>query len=655
MTKAGRIVNDDFPVEDFLIMLGSPISRLLLIERFSKGDASIYSDGRFTPEVYESLASIAFARDPISGDFYARPELEPLLLATLVRVYPSAAPELAERLITRQIGHEVLDSTDFISWMIRHRWHPLACASVAAAAAFAPHEVDGIIYGLRRGDHGTDRANLALTSYATAAQRWAAALEPPRNKTGYTYFTLNALINFERLPIERRFSPPRTPKFSETDGFVPLAIQQGPKRSGARNTTTLVTQPQTAGYVLNQRNPLARPALPNGWSEAPRDYQVPIFGLPEIALSESTLQLLQLVIAERGPSQVNERLELDVDSQLVHREAAIAISDTAASDHVLFVYLGSLPSSIADALPITVTSLAGDRLIPGGGPIISRYRAEMATALAQVTDHAIGTGAGGIVISASDWSRIDRSIREPWRFVSTSREYVDVSMVEVKWTEPLGPHTTSRELWPFNGASRGIVPIEGFRNGSDDSYSVKISLSDMRSLKVLELDSIPRPSSLPALTRPSRIRAYVQWSTAAYLSLFTFVTVCAAALIALSLTVATGGVSSFDYSTLSLIVSLTSVTTSPFIAYLATVGNRKESGLLRYRSALVRAAAVAGITLLSSAASLLSDSHYVAEYAAATVNLIVGGYLVLSAGLSIALRLRLRPRIDRFYHHQQTI
>ncbi|WCN80920.1 hypothetical protein [Micromonospora sp. LH3U1] len=633
-------------------MLGSPISRLLILEKFSPGEAHAYSGGRFTSEAFGPLTDIAFTRDPVSGDFYTRPELEPVLLSTLSDVYPSAAPELGELLITRQIGYEVLDSNDLLSWMLRNRGHPIARSSVAAAAAFTPREVEGIFHSLRHLNPGAYQVNMALSSYATAAKRWFDILKPAAASNKDSYGALIALMTYGYPQVKRRTPSAPAPGLSTSDGFVPLAVQQGPKRSGSRNATTLVSQPETTGYFFGQRNLLARPALTNGQRETSEGYQSPFFGLPGVTLSESTVQLLKLVISDRGPSQVNETLELDVDSQLVRREAAIAISDTAMHEGVLFVYLGSLPSSIADALPISVSSLAGDRLIPGGGPVISRYRAEMTAALAKVARYAVD--AGGI-LSASDWSRIDRSVREPWRFVSTSREYVDVSMVEVAWTEPLRPHTASRELWPFNGASKGSVPVEGFRNGSDDSYSVRISLSDMRSLKALELDSIPRPPRFPALTRPSRILAHVQWTTAAYLSLLTLVAVCAAALITLSLAMTNGGVSDFDYSTLSLVVSLASVTTSPFIAYLATVGHRKEAGLLRYRSVLVRAAAVVGITLLFSAASLLSGSHSEIGYAVTGGNIIVAGYLLFSAIISLILRLSSRTTNTRILgsHEEQ--
>lgn len=636
-----------FPARRLVTALGPEVSRLLILQRFSATEAQMLSDDAFLNGLGDEAVHMAFVQDAVTEEYHVRPEFDSELIHAVGAIYPRIAAELAERIIPRVIGLEILDTQEFIQWMIRNRLHSIARSSVASLATFSPFELSGVTRQLAR-SRETLLLRRLLKPYGAATRRWFAAI-------GDSASDLPFSVGPESFVALVEAESGRTPPFHHEsrnspylDGFLPIAGESRPHGLPGghgidiRSTPALYGDQTDVGNVMDR---LLRPAL----TAAPGPDYRGTRGTPTFFLGDSSEDLLRLVLSDRGPTQTTERVDIELSRRLVTRNAEVGVTATAVIDGRLFAYLGTLPSSAGSAAPLDLRSIDGERLVSGGGPTISVYIREVSRLLGQ-----LGESSDVNAISASDWARIRRSVRESWRFVSTSREYVDISVVSAQWQESLSDYAPDRLPWPFEGSAASQCTIEGFRHGNDDDYAISFTSSDAFTAETVELDAIPRPRDTPTLERPTRIRATLRWDRRG----FSAILVAALVGSALSLVVGTASVSGefqyVDYNQISLSLSLFSTFVSPVAAYFVALATRREGGLLHYRNVTLRIAGILAVLMATTLLSVFVGSDPALRLLSGGVNMFVGAYLGGTALLALVHRgnthRRVAATIDDAYH-----
>lgn len=637
---------ESFPAEELLLILGASVSRLALLDSFTINEAVRLSDQQFVNEDSQFFIRMAFLQNPVTGRYSLRPEWEARLLDKLVLVHPQAATDMADRLISRVIGAEVLDSSLLLNWMLHYRWKSTVRAAVAGVAAYSPFEITGGLQELFADESGVSPLRGLVSPYSVTAGRWLHALTSAERGSVADFSMLRALeyaTSAEGSLVNRKSLHLQLPSRLEFgDGYLPIRAQLHLAKSSSRQGISIGSRsyPAIGGdadadpFASGLRALTARRRTGPGGSTAEHDASS-----LRLEVSESSYELLHLVMAERGPTQITETINLDSSTQAAERVSSISTSSSALVEGILFVYLGALPSTIGNALPIAVRALDGDRLVSGAGSIVSTYLKEMTAALAEISDDSNGG------LSASDWARIDRSIREPWRFVQTARAYVDLSAIEVSWTEQVRSIGQKREAWPFQGMTGDTCILEGFRHGRDDNYTAKVSSVDSRVITAIELDTVPRPRDTRALERPSRLVVHSSWSTSSLVFLTLVVLASVASLFGLAAAAVSGRLMNVNTDYISFTLSAFSTIVGPIVAYLAASSFSRKgtqvNGLVR------RVATVFLLWVALAIGTVFSGSDIYAATSFAVLDLLAGTYLLCAAGFSITSRLRRSAHVSR--------
>ncbi|MFJ5989320.1 hypothetical protein [Lentzea sp. NPDC092896] len=610
-----------FPADKLLDRLGPEVARLVLLRRFSYSNAVKYSEGHFTDERLTPYIDIVFAEDPVSTEFVVRPELDEIILHAMEETRSRAPHELARLLIASEVGEEVLEPDELLRWMLRRRLDPLTQATVSGMAAYAAQEIAPTVETLlHTADLGPGTAS-ALLAYAQPARRWQ-LVAPDRDHPQSTS-TTRPLDVFAHLGefLDRRPRRVRSIIFMR-DGLLPQRFDLArPVR--ARDTLQLEMKPAP---VINIIPSLQTPQLTSGGNSRDRTLT------SDVQLSQSTIELLELVISDRGHAQVTDRIRIRIADQMVERTASVSISGTKTVDDTAYVHLGTLPRSAGSALRREVT-VDGETMTWGGGAVVSLYVQEMTRLLADLAGRAPETPG----IPASDWYRVERSVREPWRFISTRRTYAHFGVAEVSWTSQLSSAglQEARDLWPFSGASMSRVVVEGFRFGNDDGYNVDVECEDTNAIASASIDSVTRPSNMVALERPSRVRVYLTWPARAFRVMVAVSLACAVLLIATGAQGRYGGVS---YADINVTLSLASLVTGPAVAYLTAAQFGRSARRIAYLKQIWRGAAVVIITAVLVLATSLSASSSEMRPVFALVDVGLGIYLAVVTLASSATR-----------------
>lgn len=613
---------------EVLRRLGPEVAKLLLLQRFTRWDAREYSGDSFDDDRFQLGIGIAFVQDPLTDEYKVRPQLEKALLTELKDLYPHAAGELAEHLLARTVGSEVLDPTDLVRWMVRSRLQHRARVSVACLATFSPYEIEGVSRWLQDSDRSLLLRRM-LRPYAQTTLLWVDSVSRTTHDKRPREF-------IEVLLAE---SDVRRSSSAYPDGRLPVVHDRRVRGTPAEHGLAVQAKPEDLAqddegpdFVVKVRELTAVPADPIRGRRSRREAQ-------HVRVSDSTFALIRLVMANRGPTQTAEKAQIDVGGRSAFREADIGVTTTASVDGRLFTYLGALPSSARLLPSLEIETIGGERLVPGGGPTISLFMREVKVVLlrAGVVD------APGPAVSASDWARLNRAVSEPWRFVSTAREYADMSLITVRWTEPLREWRSTTLPWPFNGAALSECSIEGFRHGTDDEYAMNLSCRDSFITETLEVDAVPRPREAPALERPTRVTAAVQWANRAYAIVLLVAVVVATACLVLGVLGVNGTIDDVGYSDTLVPLSLLSTIVTPAATYVAALASRRDSGPSRYRIVWSRVAGLLLIFLTSIVLSIVSSVEGTAVLLVAVFNLLVGLFLVAGAVLSGYSRY-VRPR-----------
>lgn len=611
----------DFPADKLLDRLGPEVGRLVLLRRFSHSDAVRYSDGRFDDERLARYVDIVFVEDPVSEEYIVRPELDGVLLHAMEAARSTAPRELARLLITTQVGEEVLEPDELLRWMVRRRLDPLTQATVGGMAAFAAREIAPTIEMLLDTAEAGLTTSTALLPYTRPVRRWRIVTSSHPDQDVFTEQALDVFTNLGRI-LEFRPRRMRSVIFL-ADGVLPEHFRMTrPVR--ARDTLQLEMKPMPM-VALGQS--LQTPQLTSaGPGETLRS---------DVPLSESTIQLFKLVMSDRGQASITDRIRIKVSEEQIERAASVSISDTTTIGDTAYVHLGTLPRSVGSALRREVL-VDGEPMTWGGGQVISLYVQEMTRLLADLAGRTLETTG----ISASDWYRVERSVREPWRFISTKRTYVHFGVAEVNWTSLLSDEglVHGRDLWPFGGASLSRVVVEGFRFGSDDGYNVDVQCEDTNAIRSASIDSVTRPADIVALERPSRVRVYLAWPDAAYRTVMMVALFCALVLIAIGAQGKRGGL---DYADINITLSVVSLVTGPVVAYLtASQFDRTGGGRLPYLKQTWRCATMVILTAVLSLTTLLTAGSSDVRLVLAALDIAAGGYFALAVAVSIFLRLR---------------
>jgi hypothetical protein len=630
MTSIAEVSGRKFPADELLTLLGGSISRLVLLDTFSREQATRLSDGQFLDDNLLFFIKLAFAKNPVTEQFYLRPGLEEEILRQLTIVHPQVAADLADRMISTVIGSEVLDAQALVNWMLQHRWRSTVRAAIAGIATYSPFELIGSIAELEDRATVTPLLSDLMCPFSTTARRWRRALEQ-NNETSTDLRLLVALEHLSARTGESAVSARRSRAGQDValrNGYLPVQAQIRPTRASSRRGINIMSNSHSSGTAVKNNGlsaGLGLRSLTDGREKS---------GTRQLSLSDSTRQLLQLVMTDRGPTQIIEATEIDFGAQLAQRTCTVSTSSSATVEGLLFVHLGSLPSSIGQSLPLTAQALGGDRLVSGAGPIVSRYLAEMTVAMSTLADEPDSW------LSASDWSRIDRSIREPWRFVHTSLSYVDLSAVEVSWSEQLHQRKSGVEIWPFEGAAGSSCIIEGFRHGDDDNYTAKVSFADSREISAIELDAVPRPRDARALERPSRLIIHSTWSRPSLLVLLGLTLAAAIALFIMAGAAMVGQFLHIDYNVLSFALSAFTTVTSPVVAYItaASLSSERGHGTRRKNELTVRAGVVLLTAIVLITGTLFFSSIDSLNFLFSMLDILTGIYFIVATVYSLTVR-----------------
>jgi hypothetical protein len=624
----------EIPVVQLLEKAGSAVARMALLDEFSAGDAELLTEGRFRDDNVSVPVEILFIVDPVTGNYRSRPKLDRLVLGSLNELYPTAASELATRLVSRFIGPEGLSAGQLLDWMLRNRWHHLQRAAISALAAFSPYELAEVCQNIASRPRAAVERGL-LAPYGTTAERWQRALRRGKSTTAAQYLrfdpldALASLSQFSDSPdigkVGKESRGFRREVGSYRDGYLPQAFELLSRKSSGRLAHQIHSRP--SGFPWASDTPETSGTVTSLDNDV--DPIIKLIG-DSTAVAESTRQLLSLVLQDRGPGMITETINISVGAGDCHRRASISVTESARVNGMLYSYLGALPGSVGSNLPLTVREVNGEKLIVGGGAVVSRYREEVSIALSRLqVSHEASP------ISASDWGRLERSLREPWRFISSSRDYIDLEVADAEWMEPLRATIDSREVWPFRGASPRTILLEGFRSGEDDHYSAAARVVDGYRIRALELRSVPRSVGAPAIERPSRIRLYADWRPGNYGLLVAIVLVAATALASVA---SFANYISFSEYDVVYVASLTASFSAPLIAVLASSAFRPSNNSSNIKTLLSRLGGVVVLTLVLIALTLLSDFSSVVRFVMVVTDVVVALGLVLSLGLSLWTR-----------------
>lgn len=609
-----------FPAEKLLDHLGPSVARLILLKRFSQGDAVRFSDGQFEDVRLTRYIDVVFVEDPVTNEITVRPELDELCLRAMGASRSRAPEELARLLITTLVGDEVLEADEFLRWMLRQRFDPLVQATVVGMAACAALEIAPTVESLLSGSNLLPGIASTLLPYVVPARRWELAAYPSSGE----YAGERMVEVFSQLPSSLTARSRRARSVVVlSDGVLPQTFKlTRPRRT--QDTVQLALTPEPIAELPSSTHLVQLPGSGTGENTL----------TSKVTLSESTIDLLRLVMSNRGPAQVTDRIHINVSRRTVERMASVSITDMTTIGDTAFIHLGTLPRSLGNALKREALA-EGEQLTWGGGPVVTRYLQEVTKLL---TDLAARNPAAAR-ISASDWYRVERSVREPWRFISTNRTYINLAVVELSWTTPLSDDDIARprEPWPFEGASMSRIIVEGFRCGSDDGYNVDVQCGDTSAIVSASIDSVTRSFDVPALERPSRIRTYLTWPVAVYLTVLAVVILCASVL----LTVGFQGqrAAYLSYSDINITLSVASLVTGPVVAYLTASQFKKERNRIPYLRQSVSAAGVVALTVVLTFATLLAPRYMMLRDTLIIADLIAGCYLAIAVIFSLFSRL----------------
>ncbi|WP_206790256.1 hypothetical protein [Amycolatopsis sp. MtRt-6] len=603
----------EFPAGKLLDRLGPTLARLILLKRFSPTEAIRYSNGQFNDTRFARYIEMVFTQDPLTDDFYVRPELDASLLDAIANRFPRVPQDLTHLLLTERVGLEVLEPEEFLSWIVRERLSTVSQATVAGMAIYGELEIAPALRALMNDTASRSSLATTLSTYALPARRWLAAGRP-RHSAG----AANVLAN---LPDSLAMRPRRRSDFMLDNGLEPQRWDfVRPRRT--RETVQLEMVPLPTAGLLGSSNSLQLPSPESDRFTA------------GVALSESTVKLLQLVMGDRGQTHITDRLQFDISRQMVERTASVSIAATAIVDDTAFVHLGAAPRSVGNALTRTVT-VDNEPLTWGGGAIINRYLQEMTILLTEQASRL----SSGDALSASDWYRLERSVREPWRFLSTKRTFIHFGVAELSWTTKLKSDelTRSFDLWPFDGSSLNTVAAEGFRCGADDGYNVHVNCVDTSAIVSVSIDTVNRSPQIPALERPSRIRTFLVWPLAIYCIALLLTVVCGAILIATGISAEQA--SQLDNGDINVTLSILSLATGPVVAWLTAAQFNKHGSRVAYIRQYGRMGLVVIGTITLIVLTLIGSRHSIARELLSVVDIVVGVYLGVAAALSSGLRL----------------
>lgn len=652
MNTAGER-HSDFAPEPLLEMLGSEVSRLALVDDFSFSEAVAISEGKFSLVYEQKLREMVFDEHPVTGNLFISSWLRKAMLRRLTAVFPRAPHELAELLLESNVGPEVCLAADMLPWLVAYRTSATVRATLAALAAYSPFEVHELLTVVRSTNAEGSLLSRLLVPYSETARAWLLALSEDKAKQSSPTKSLVRVDHWRPQWLDPTLvqglqvlaTGPDLSKRSVDRGFVgngrlsprlPLHLnlengveKAGPEATVVAGTTTWATSRAGDAESLDLAGFVYRPTAT--WVAPASDRRV---HAPQI--SDSTRDLVKLIRTGRGRTVIIEKVSVDVGQRLLQRSASVGITDSAPVNDTLIVHLGSLPSSIGRNLPASFKAAEDERLVSGAGPTVSAYCEEISRLLRAISeqpdmDH---------LLPASEWSRLSRSIREPWRFISTARPFVNVSEVRVSWSERVTLERKFANLWPFTGASGYSMEFDGFWHGDDDFYSVNLASADGYRVESLEIRGTPRLVGPEMADSPASVKAHLGWSAATFRSVLLTAIVSASILAGIAASGVNGSLGQgvvFNY----LIPLLLSVF-SPIISLLLGDRDRGEdqrpTSFVKYRVALSRGIWVAIPVAVLVIALATAYPYGQARQTLSMVSLIAAAYLFLSAAVAVFAR-----------------
>jgi hypothetical protein len=348
---------------------------------------------------------------------------------------------------------------------------------------------------------------------------------------------------------------------------------------------------------------------------------------------ESTEKILRLVTGDRGASQIIETMVVSIAEGVVYRKATVGLTSIAQIGDVTFAYLGALPTSIEDALPFSIKASGNPRLTLGHGPILSSYVDQITEMLSAAVEASLS---GAPLVPVSEWSRIDRSLKEPWRFISSSQKYGDIPQVEIEWLESLNVPRQAWAPWPFNATISNEAKLQGFRHGDDDTYSLNVRFSGVSQCQAVTVRGALRPLEAPAVSRETSVSVNYAWEPNAFVGLAVVSALLGGVLGASGVYSYLGLIPQLELQDLSIGLSVVSTTVATIVAFQ---GNRfpERRTVPHHRSRKELYGRVASLLILTLPLLLvvfgLGSSDFRFPFSALAI--VVGGYLIISSCVSV--------------------
>jgi hypothetical protein len=601
------------------------------------------SDSDSDTDAVGSLFEMLLDEDPLTRRLSIPSWLRALLLKDLLKVHPAVAEDVAERLIDGFMGPDVTGVADLLSWLVAYRSRALIRASLAGLIACSPFEAIPVVGEIKRADAERPLISQLLEPYRRTARSWLeayAAVRPdaeverrrPRPDEWPSPLPWSGLEALTSHAVRIRGLAAADSSMRQS-GRVPLKVKR----------PDLSQRPGSQGSIVAGEEIWNSSALEvfheDGANRALLPLSITALAAPGSdprELTGSTRGLVSAVIEGRGRSMIVEQMTLDIGDQFVSREASIGVTRTVESDGLLFAHLGSLPSSIGRNLPATFRAVEGERLVAGVGPVISRYCDETSGLLrlaAEMSD-------AGDVPTASDWCRLSRSVREPWRFVSTGRAFVSLSEVRVAWRERARLTHRSRDLWPFNGSGGYYLQVEGFWHGEDDMYSVSVRALDGYRVEALEIESTPRRAGGAATDAHTAVGIHLSWSAGAYAMTVMVTLVTSLLLLIVSLSAADGSLVGGGAlgNLLPWVISVLSPLVGVVFTQRRSEGEAAASPLSRYRMVVTRGVALAVIATVLVVATSSTEPYGEGQLVLAIIDGCMVAYLLAVTLLSTVRR-----------------